>query len=732
MAKKKQNKNSSKMPAQNPGQVESTGKWLSLIIFGAALLLVFYPPYIQGLFFDRNMFPYHIFTAIVFMLLWVDKIRRKDYTFLHTPLDWAVLAYAGAYLLSLIGAVHPGDAFYGFLRILNYFVIFWIISQVLKKIERTEALLQIILTSGVGVAGAGILAALGYAQIPGAFDGRAIYSTLQYPNTLAAYLAVTVIIGVTLWTRDRRPGLQFIYLLAGAVMSLVVLASMSKGAWLIYGLAALLLVAGMPGISRIKALYGLVFSFIGGLASYIKFYPAVIAKQDGAAVYLLLALLTAVLALALWRGFVYLHHIRGTGVTAVAAVAASLLAAIPLGILGRKSLGEQNLIQELSGLLDLQSDSFVSRLDFNRWGWEMVKDYPVNGTGAGGWNALYHQYQDYLTWTTEAHNHFLQVWIESGTVGFLAFLAVLGISCYCLYQIRKCMNKEDWIPAWGVTTAAAGLLAHSIFDFDMSFGAMAVLLWSLLAVINALYYRCRDSKKTEPIGVNKYGSISLAIIIALTLGITGSSFCSAHNYAQKGTALLVQSTKTDDGSQKVQMLNEARSCFNKATARDSFNGEYLAEAAYLDAVLYHSLDREQRQAAGALFQKAQNEIKTADRLKPNNLQLRQRLLESAALLGDADLTISVLSGTITANPNNIAAYVVLANFLEDRMRSAADNEDKSKAEDYARQLSDLNRRLQQQQERIRPDRPWAGNPLVWPPELEEKMKSAGIFTGTGE
>jgi len=90
--------------------------WLQKAVLISAGLLIFYPPFIQGLYFSQDMFVYHIVTGFVFILVWMDKLARRDYTFFRTPLDWAILAYAGAYLLSLIGAVHPGEAIYGFLR----------------------------------------------------------------------------------------------------------------------------------------------------------------------------------------------------------------------------------------------------------------------------------------------------------------------------------------------------------------------------------------------------------------------------------------------------------------------------------------------------------------------------------------------------------------------------------------------------------------------------------------
>ena len=44
-----------------------------------------------------------------------------------------MFAYAAAYLLAVIGAVHPGEAFYGFLRALNYLVIYAVVIYFVKK-----------------------------------------------------------------------------------------------------------------------------------------------------------------------------------------------------------------------------------------------------------------------------------------------------------------------------------------------------------------------------------------------------------------------------------------------------------------------------------------------------------------------------------------------------------------------------------------------------------------------
>ena len=172
-SKKKTSKRKPAVAGEKTGNV-NINKWLSLAVFIALAALIFYPPYVRGLFFKEDIFIYHILTALVFAFIWVEKIRRRDYSFLRTPLDWAVLAYAAAYLLSLIGAVHLGEALYGFLRALNLFMVYWMVTQVVKDYQGYEKILQVLLASGAGVAAIGILAATGYSKYPGAFDGRMI------------------------------------------------------------------------------------------------------------------------------------------------------------------------------------------------------------------------------------------------------------------------------------------------------------------------------------------------------------------------------------------------------------------------------------------------------------------------------------------------------------------------------------------------------------------------------
>ena len=242
-------------------------RWLPVVTFIFLGILIFYPPFFRGLFFKEDMFLYHIFTALVFLLIWGQKLYQKDYTLLKTPLDWAILAYAGAYLLSLIGAVHPGEAFYGFLRVLNYFMVFWMVTQVIKDFRDYKTILQILLAAGTGVAVIGLLAATGYSDYPAAFNGRVILSTLQYPNTTAAYLAVISLLAITLVTVERKLSTRLIYTTTAFVMILVILCTLSKGAWLIFVIGAVLLLAVMPGLNKISSLWTLAVALAAEVSS---------------------------------------------------------------------------------------------------------------------------------------------------------------------------------------------------------------------------------------------------------------------------------------------------------------------------------------------------------------------------------------------------------------------------------------------------------------------------------
>ena len=43
--------------------------WYYTLVFIAVGFLIFYPPYFRGLFFSEDMFLYHTFTGLIFILL---------------------------------------------------------------------------------------------------------------------------------------------------------------------------------------------------------------------------------------------------------------------------------------------------------------------------------------------------------------------------------------------------------------------------------------------------------------------------------------------------------------------------------------------------------------------------------------------------------------------------------------------------------------------------------------
>ncbi len=712
---------------------DAYSSWLQKAILVSAGLLIFYPPFIQGLYFSQDMFVYHLVTGFVFILVWMDKLVRRDYTFFRTPLDWAVLAYAGAYLLSLIGAVHPGEAIYGFLRALNYFMVYWIVSQICRDYRLYSKIFMVLLAAGVGVAGIGILAATGYLSIEGAFTGGLIKSTLQYHNTMAAYLAVLSLIAISLWVREEKPFYRAGYLFISYLLMAVTLSTISKGAWLIFGIGGILLLAGMPGVFRLKAAYSMGVSILIAFMISNRFLPAVTGEKPAQGLgWILLGLILTALVQAVWEGLVYLYDHKKinrifVGILLLAALAGSA------AFFAQSSIKLPNNVSvELSQLINRQDFSYVSRSDFMRWGFNIVKDHPVIGTGAGGWNALYHQYQDTQYWTREVHNHFMQVWVETGTVGLLAFVSIwilVLLAVFKKYRFRRTAVKEQdvkagidqWILTWGTAVAALSLGFHAAFDFDLSMPAMCVLLWTLFALLNSGDIMQQRPHEGKTCSACKLG---LAALMSLVLFITGSSCLIAYNKAQYGQAAMEQAVASKDRSEQNRLMHLAEKTYLQVVSLDPTNGMYHANLAWVYALEYSYLGDKQ------YYNRAAGEIEKAEELSPYDIAVRSALLKTSQQIRNIDAFIRQTEESIKANPNDIHNYEAKAKAMWAGVEYYSQRGKADKADYYAARILLIEECIDKQKKRLNPDRAyWQGDPLENTPIIELNIAKAEYYSG---
>ncbi|HSW36032.1 MAG TPA: O-antigen ligase family protein [Candidatus Limnocylindrales bacterium] len=133
-----------------------------------------------------------------------------------------------------------------------------------------------------------------------------------------------------------------------------------------------------------------------------------------------------------------------------------------------------------------------ARFEFFRDALKVIRDYPIFGAGGGGWAALYQSYQERPYISSEVHNHFLQVWIEAGIFGFIAFIG-LWVSLAIAF-FRNCFKEKvtpqvhQFWAACFVPVAALG--AHSVIDWNFSMGAVGIFLFALLGASRSLDSIC--------------------------------------------------------------------------------------------------------------------------------------------------------------------------------------------------------------------------------------------------
>ena len=128
----------------------------------------------------------------------------------------------------------------------------------------------------------------------------------------------------------------------------------------------------------------------------------------------------------------------------------------------------------------------------------MIEQYPVLGVGIRNFQTHWPEFSYGLTppgggFAYVAHNSYLQVWAEGGTLAILAYLGLLGSVFYSLLKLRHLGRRTeggDWIFQYSRMFEASftGFIVGAMFlnrgHFDLFYQLVA-----LVAVFQMLAYR---------------------------------------------------------------------------------------------------------------------------------------------------------------------------------------------------------------------------------------------------
>lgn len=468
------------------------------VVLAGLLLFIFATPYFRGLFFPKEQMVGLLLLLGLFVARWAVKFARGDYDFVRSPLDWAALAVVAAYFLSTLVAANQRLAVQEDIKYLMYFIAFWLARELAGPAQRRQLTLAAVAGAGIWLSVLGVGAAAGTFHYNGAFDGLRIYSALQYPNTLAAYLTAAFFCGLALWLSTAARGgaglaaawrawPAHLWGIGLYAILFVFLFSYSRGGWLVFPPVMLLFLNALPRADRPGAVLATAAAALPLALVATPFGQAVAAKSASGAwtAFLMGVPLAAVLSVAA-LGLAGL--LRGTGLPnrsgAAAGVVAggSLLALAALAVVLGPRILPQSLLERLRSINLTDNYEALSRLAWARDGLQIVKDHPILGAGGGAWETLYHQYQSYGYWSTQVHNHFIQLWMETGTLGFTAFLALWA---FLLWRGFTIWRRQPSPFAAGPLAGALALGAHSLIDFNLSLSAVSIALWSLVGAVEA-------------------------------------------------------------------------------------------------------------------------------------------------------------------------------------------------------------------------------------------------------
>lgn len=467
-----------------------------------------------------------------------------------------------------------------------------------------------------------------------------LQSTLQYPNTFAAYIGLGILAFLFIYFWEEKPLYRYLSITSMFILEAGFYFTYSRGALLIIILSFIYLLFILPRPEK-KKIFVLIILFI---ISFLLFIPRLeyslfnnLTVQFLVILLILGAIPAAIISFISFLAKKTLNILKPSWLYTILILVVVIISLI---IIIEKP---KQLNIELSNRFHQITFSTIisqERLIFYQDAFRVSMARPWFGWGGGGWEVRYLAYQSYRYFSKDPHNYYLQILIESG---FLGLALMIGIIFSLLYGstrliLKKSLNNKDTI----LVAVLSGLLimgfAHCMIDVDFSLGAYQLSIWMFASIVNHTLQKNTSYISRFPLKKITFRSeiglgISILFIIICLSIISGN-----------------QNQRQADAYRTHGNINLALQGYQEAVSTIPFN----AESHYSLSRIYHQIFNDRHQTGTLERSIYHGEI--ALKISPYNFKYLENMAIINVEKGQFEIGIKYFTDAIYQAPYIISTY----------------------------------------------------------------------------
>lgn len=517
-------------------------------------------PYQRGLFFDTDLYFYHLIIALIILILSIYMIVKK------IKIKWYFILFAYPFInaITVLIAESPHGAIETTLRWFTYTGFFFIVWYLSQDNKIAKYLPYLIHGTGLWITLLVILNYYGVVSFTDAVLDNRFSSVFQYPNTFAMMIGVFLIYGLYhISQSNMKPLFAAVLSIPMVLYGVTFLFTYSRGVFLVLPLVWIFL---LFFIKFKQQLIVIIYSFITFISSMLVFrsmnnqtdYPGVLQLIVFTILFMSIVYIITLVSNKKYdnkgsKHYKYLHLLLPVLIIIIGSL-------ITLDIYNQGKVF-QTLPQDLQNrisAIDLDQRSVQGRLSFFTDAIEMSKDSILFGLGGEGWRLLFTRYQDIPYWSTQTHSGYLTVLLNTGVVGLLVFLATIGFLLMQMYRRYKELAND---PQQSLVVGAFGgilmIFIHSAIDFNFQYGTVWFTAMFLFAINQpeAERFALETTQKQPPL--SKKIKIGYAILLLM---LTINFYYSYKFYlADNALSKLNNNSTPTSATEALRMINKSLS-----------------------------------------------------------------------------------------------------------------------------------------------------------------------------